>query len=157
MQNIRLEKEIQESKNEDWLVFRETYNIKIFMEIELYEPLQKICENNELAPILKMEFNRYYPFQPPEVCFNSHNLKDIYNFSILDNYIEIFDDKCFCCSTIICSHNWGPMKNIKDIINEFKQFTQLKYRLVERLYCKKVQMKYLPQIPIKYFSIHNYL
>ena len=62
-----------------------------------------------------------------------------------------------CCSTITCKNNWGPFFKIKNIIEEFTRFIDIKKRLVERFHCKKIQTKYLPQIAPKYLPIHNYL
>ena len=46
---------------------------------------------------------------------------------------------------------------LSDIINECKMYINIKSRLVERIHCKKVQTRYIPEIPIKYLPIHNYL
>jgi ubiquitin-protein ligase len=59
-----------------------------------------------------------YPFKAPKVFIKKKNY-----INLLVNLSKIMykDNKtCLCCSSLICSNNWNPQKNIINIINEIK-------------------------------------
>ena len=177
----RIRKEISEEGSWNWSSFIEEDKITIYVPVKLCGFYQTLVEKNDLIngePLLIFNITRLYPFTAPEVYYLTCNIKDIYKVHLqneLDEMIEQHYTKnnkcllcnntknckkpcsCMCCSTIICKNNWVPFLKIKNIIEEFTRFIDIKKRLVERFHCKKIQTKYLHQIPIKYLPIHNYL
>ena len=177
----RIRREFAEGGTWNWSLFDEENKATIYVPVKLSGFYQTLVEKDDLIdgqPLLIVNVPKLYPFVPPEVYYFTHNIKDIYKVSLqkeLDEMIEqhfvknnnclLCNNKthcknpccCMCCSTIICKNNWGPFFKIKNIIEEFTKFVDIKKRLVERFHCKKIQIKYLPQIPPKYLPIHNYL
>ena len=49
----------------------------------------------------------------------------------------------------MCKNNWGPQKNLKNILQEILKTFDTKQRIVEYLHAKKIKDKYLiDDIPI---------
>ena len=46
-----------------------------------------------------------------------------------------------CCSTILCKNNWGPHYTIKDILEEFTSYINLKQRVLERFWLRTIMKK----------------
>ena len=108
---------------------------------------------------LQYNFDSEYPFTPPK-CFtvNQNNKKtNVFKYyrsgGIFDKeYRELKGNECLCCSSILCQGNWGPTLNMTDITNEIIELINFKIRIYKRYLCKKIQEKYLVDLPI-----HNYI
>ena len=65
--------------------------------------------------------------------------------------------ECLCCFTLLCPDNWCPSYGIKDIVDEFIRVTSWKARIIEKIWCKKVQEQRLPKLFVEYYPIYKYL
>ena len=105
--------------------------------------------NNIKHPIIiTVDFSQScYPFKPPKI-YIGYNKKDY--ISLLPTTWsfskKILGDNCACCNSILCS--WGPNYTIIHIMNEIRNNFNLKIRMMEIAYCKKIVDKifghYLP-------------
>ena len=108
---------------------------------------------------LQYQFSSEYPFSPPK-CFllykhgEKENIFKYYrNGGIFDKeYKELKGRECLCCSSLLCKGNWGPTLNMTDITKEIVKIINFKIRIYKRYLCKKIQEKYLVNLPI-----HNYI
>jgi len=108
---------------------------------------------------LQYQFSNEYPFSPPK-CFllyqdgEKENIFKYYrNSGIFDKeFKELKGQECLCCSSILCQGNWGPTLNMGDITKEIVKIINFKIRIYKRYLCKKIQEKYLVDLPI-----HNYI
>lgn len=158
----RLRHEVNEAseKGEKWMLIeeKEVERATIYIEVDLCEPLNKIMNERGIDPFLMFRFTRFYPFEAPQVFLFDKSLKEIYATHLYNEFREMVTDKsCLCCSSILCRSNWGPILKINDILNEFYKFIGYKVRMVERIHCRKIQEKYIPQIPCEYYSIYSFL
>ena len=96
--------------------------------------------------------NSNYPFGPPKkVLINGKNYFEYLrpNGSTYDILEYFIGQKCLCCSTLMCRNNWGPQKNLKNILQEILKTFNTKQRVIEYLHVKKIKDKYLiDDIPI---------
>ena len=154
------------------MIIYEEKSITIYFPIVFNKSIVKIQRKYNIEPLIIITLNDRYPFQAPKVKYFDKDIQQIYRTNFVDELNEltyqegncILCDKekcsgclCMCCSTIICRNNWYPQRKIIDIINECKKYINIKSRLIERIHCKKIQEKYLYQIPVNYLPIHNYL
>ena len=168
----RLLLEFDEMRSQGGMIIEEEDKITIYIPIVFNRTIQQIQKKYDIEPLLNFTINNFYPFRPPIVKYFDKQIQNIYRISLYNEFDELIKtsksciicDKincntcyCLCCSTIVCKNNWGPFVKLSDIINECKKYINIKCRLVERIHCKKVQTRYIPQIPVKYLSIHNYL
>lgn len=168
----RLLMEFDEMRSEGGLIFEEEDKITIYVPIVFNRSIQQIQKKHDIEPLLNFTICCLYPFKPPVVKYFDKNIQNIYKISLDSEFDELIKssstclmcDKincnncyCLCCSTYACKNNWGPLVKLSDIVKECKKYINIKCRLVERIHCKKVQSKFIPQIPIKYLPIHNYL
>lgn len=95
-----------------------------------------------------------YPFKPPTLSYNGQSIYRIYRTGSLfqEDMKLITGMKCLCCGTFLCPDNWHCTVTIADIVEEFLKVIDYKFRIVERFLCKKIQEKYLHNVPI-----HEYL
>ena len=70
--------------------------------------------------------------------------------------LKISDIGCLCCGSILCKNKWNPMRKIIEVIEEFVKITSWRARVVERLYCKKIQEQKL-RLPVEDYPIYEYL
>lgn len=111
--------------------------------------------------LLTFNISNRYPFKAPEVYVNNKNIIDFYadlfggNSStfIQKQLQDLFHGQCMCCSTILCKNNWGPQHTIKDILEEFTSYINLKQRVLERFWLRATMRKY--NIPL-HIRIWNY-
>ena len=88
-------------------------------------------------PVYKTDVNNYNGFHL--AAYNEF-------YDILEYFIG---QKCLCCSTLMCRNNWGPQKNLKNILQEILKTFNTKQRVIEYLHVKKIKDKYLiDDIPI---------
>ena len=101
----------------------------------------KIIKNEN---IYEMVLLTDYPFTVPiNVKVNGFDYKkSLFTSSnkILNYLKTIYNIKCLCCHTIICSE-WTPCKNIGSIINEIIGFSKIKKEIKLRLICDMVRNK----------------
>tara|TARA_B100000513_G_scaffold183486_1_gene103573 strand:+ start:633 stop:1166 length:534 start_codon:yes stop_codon:yes gene_type:complete len=126
-------------------------NTIYFMLIKEKSNIINQTDNGNIIVTVEMQ-NSNYPFSPPQkVLINGKNYLEYLRpngptYHILEYFIG---QKCLCCSTLMCKHNWGPQKNLKDILEEILKTFNLKQRIVEYLHAKKIKDKYLiDDIPI---------
>ena len=113
------------------------------MPITLYPSLQKRAESKNIDPALILTLTDY-PWKPPGIFFCATNIIKIYTCGgsdIVRTEIENIMGKtvCLCCDSLLCVNNWTTSCKISDIVDEFKFFTTLKARAVERIICDKLQ------------------
>ena len=168
----RLLREIDDIRSKNGMIIEEEKSLTMYIPIKFNNPIQKIQNDNNISPLLNLTITELYPFKVPEVKYFDKDIRDIYKVHLQKELQELLEKNrvcilckknncqgcyCMCCSTIICSNNWNPHMKLIDIINEFERFIDIKCRLIERIHCKKVQDKYLPQISLEYLPIYNYL
>jgi len=168
----RLLLEFDEMRSQGGMIFEEEDTVTIYVPIVFNRAIQQIQKKYDIEPLLNFTINNFYPFRPPVVKYFDKYLQNIYRISLYDEFDELIKQSkvclmckkkdcnscyCLCCSSLVCKNNWGPIKNLSDIINECKMYINIKCRLVERIHCKKVQTRYISEIPFKYLPIHNYL
>jgi ubiquitin-protein ligase len=127
------------------------YTITVVIDIQTNDCILK-------TPTLKFKFNDEYPFSPPKCYIKIKNI--FINIFVLlksgtifnDDMFQVTGKKCLCCSTILCQDNWTPTLRITDIVQEVKYMINFKIRLYKRYLCRKIQEKYLVNLPI-----HTYL
>ena len=168
----RLLMEIEEMRSEGGMIFEEEDKITIYVPIVFNRAIQKIQKKYEVEPLLNFKINKLYPFRPPIVKYFDKHIQNIYRILLHNEFDELVKTSkycvmckktdcnscyCLCCTTLVCKNNWGPLVKLSDVLHEFKKYIDIKCRLVERIHCRKVQTRYIPQIPVKYLPIHNYL
>ena len=126
----------------DWQMISESL---IHIPLTLPTPLH----NGTLAVTLGPE----YPFRVPTACYNGTSLALIYRTgNIFQEDMKLVSGlSCLCCHTYLCRDNWHCTHQIKDIVREFLNVVAYKIRIVERFVCKRIQEKYLHNIPIHEF------
>jgi ubiquitin-protein ligase len=79
-----------------------------------------------------------YPFKPPEIYLNGKNFKGYLPSGTLfrDDLKKILGSNCLCCNSITC--NWGPTLNIINIVDEIREFLNIKLKLIEIFLTKKL-------------------
>lgn len=168
----RIMLELDAMRSQGGLIFEEEDKITIYFPILFNKLLKKMRYEYNIIPMLNFTITSYYPFRPPVVKYLNKEIHSIYRISLDKEYDELIKNSdsclickkincrgcyCMCCSTLVCKNNWGPLVKLLDVIDEFKNYINIKCRLIERIHCKKVQNRFLPQIPVEYLPIHNYL
>lgn len=103
--------------------------------------IEGLFQNKYILPIT-ISFPKEYPFRPPSVKLANE-----------ENYINILgeiqgkklhkSEKCLCCSTICCKENWGPQKDMFDVIIEiYKTLNMIYIPINEEIY-KNILNKHL--------------
>ena len=79
-----------------------------------------------------------YPFKPPKIYLNGKNFKRYLPSGTLfrDDLKKILGSNCLCCNSITC--NWGPTLNIINIVDEIRDFLNIKLKLIEIFLTKKL-------------------
>jgi hypothetical protein len=99
---------------------------------------------------LIFEISFEYPFKPPKIYLNGKNFKRYLPSGKLfrEDLKKILDkSNCLCCSSITC--NWGPTLNIINIVDEIRNFLNIKLKLVEIFFTRKL----VNRIPIELCEI----
>lgn len=118
-------------------------NIYLHVPIDLHSSLQKRANKDKVQPTLIFTLS-FYPWKPPTVFYNSVNINQIYKCQDID-LLQTEMDKiagksmCLCCESVLCHNNWIPTNTIYTVIDEFRAFTKLKVRAVERVLCNRIQ------------------
>jgi hypothetical protein len=91
----------------------------------------------------KLKLGDEYPFSPPRATIGTDlkNWNSLYDsfFNITGSSIKNWRRKhgannCPCCKSLLCGQNWGPMRRIKEIAEEFSDHMDEKLELRARLY-----------------------
>jgi ubiquitin-protein ligase len=103
--------------------------------------MEGLFQNKYLLPIT-ISFPKEYPFRPPSVKLMSG-----------ENYVNILGEiqgngfykgeKCLCCSTICCKGNWGPQKDIFDVVIEIYKNLNMVYNPINEEIYKNILNKHL--------------
>ena len=115
--------------------------------------LIKISDTKISHPI-QMSMVECYPFKPPKVRINYidffENLpRRLYGTKY---FKEVFKQECLCCSSVLCSNNWGPNLGFNQILEEIYSIIQKISICKELYYCDKIVEKLFGfYIPIKPF------
>ena len=87
-----------------------------------------------------------YPFKCPEIIVNGAP-KELFMKLYLDTHVKFLKEwkgiECFCCQSIFCSENWGPIISFKQIIKEIENIIQIKGGLVMLILIEKIKKQYL--------------
>jgi len=106
--------------------------------------------------ILNVRYTTSYPFRPPRVSYNNSNILMYYgllsqasNAKINKALMRLSSNKCLCCSTILCQHNWSVTNTIKNILEEFNKFQSIRVRCLEKFWSRMITSRYMVEdIPI---------
>jgi ubiquitin-protein ligase len=95
---------------------------------------------------------KYYPFKPPKMTINNKPIgfyHKVNSNEFRDNLKKYTGIECFCCETILCPHNWGPVCTIKDIIFDIQKFANATHQIIIRIIVDVIKRKFLnTDIPI---------
>lgn len=152
---------------------------RIFKEIEQNNLNAELFDNNILYVFLDLKNSQIkdiilvfrlenYPFVAPTINYiinnKEENMGNIYKtgYIFLKEMKNITGYECLCCSSYLCGYNWVPTNKIIDIIKEFIMIVGSKYRVVEKLYCDKIQDQLiksvsLGRLPLEDIKISDYL
>ncbi len=106
---------------------------------------------------LSVKINECHPFRVPTVLFNGEDVLTYYGqltnkLSSFKDFEKITGRKCLCCSSILCKNNWVVSKHILDIKNEFQEIFDLRYRISQRFWAKRIASRLLVEdIPLDDF------
>ena len=104
--------------------------------------------------VLSVKIHECHPFRPPDVFFNGKNVITYYGeltnqLSLFKDFEKITGQKCLCCSSILCKNNWSLNKHIIDIKNEFQKIFDLRFRISQRFWAKRIASRLLVEdIPL---------
>ena len=146
----------QSTSGQEWTFIDSQF---LYVPVKLCRQLQKRAQSVGRDPALIFTFKTGYPFRPPMIYYYSTPVRNIYHSEELfaEDMTLISGTECLCCHSILCDNNWTWKYTIDDVIGEFKRITTLKVRVVERLFCKKVQEQLIPQLLIAHVAIFHYL
>ena len=143
---------INESLKDNWIIhgiqYFETENL-IF--IPIYNKFTTECG------YLSVKINECHPFRAPNAFFNGKDVITYYGeltnkLSLFDDFKKVTDQKCLCCSSILCKNNWGVSRHIIDIKNEFQKIFDLRFRISQRFWAKRIASRLLVEdIPLDDF------
>jgi len=168
----RLLFELEELRSLHGMIIEEEKAMTIYIPIEFDRSIVVKQQLLDIEPLITIKIDYLFPFSIPDVKYFDKDIQKIYKVHLVNELKELNESSkqclicnkkhcigcvCMCCSTIICRNNWNPQYKLVQIVEECKKFINIKCRLIERLHCKKIQHKFLKEIPIKYLPIHNYL
>ena len=106
---------------------------------------------------LSVKINECHPFRVPTVLFKGQDVLTYYGqltnkLSSFKDFEKLTKQKCLCCSSILCKNNWGVSRHIIDIKNEFQEIFDLRYRISQRFWAKRIASRLLVEdIPLDDF------
>ena len=62
--------------------------------------------------------------------------------NLMNTNIELFRNKCLCCTSLLCSVNWNPNKNAEDLINECIKIINYRKLWYQKKLLKTISDKY---------------
>ena len=120
---------------------------------------QKIADHiikNKINDVvfLVVKIKDCYPFKSPEVTFNGTDIITYYGqlSQVLSSNLDfekLTGKRCLCCCSIVCGNNWSVHNHIIDIRNEFQDIYNLRFRMAQRYWSKRIASRYLVEdIPL---------
>lgn len=122
----------------------------------IYIPVDNVWTRGE--NLLTVAYKSVYPFRPPSVTYDGRNILIFYrelsncsNKKIRDEISKLLGGTgCMCCSSLLCRNNWSVHNTIKNILEEFEKFCQIKKRSVERFWSDRITSRLLVEdIPLR--------
>jgi len=91
-------------------------------------------------------FSSDFPFKPPTITINDKSY--FYYLKIesirFNKVLKYFRDiNCLCCHSFLCTHQWSPGYRLRNILNEFEEFKELKFNIARKILSDKIKEKYL--------------
>ena len=117
-----------------------------FISIDIIEEnhilIELIFKNKYVLPV-SMIFPKEYPFRAPNVKVANNDYKKFLGQYQKTGLYKEKTPKCLCCSTICCAHNWGPKKDLFDIILEIYKILDLLYLPINDIMYKAILKKHI--------------
>ena len=97
-------------------------------------------------------FKPEYPFKPPDCNLLNNGDYKILLARISEHYYktdnsskktDVSEEKCLCCSTVLCRNNWYPGMKISSLLEEINTNTTYMYDIVYKMLENKIYDKYL--------------
>lgn len=134
---------INESLKDSWMI----HGIQYFAtENLIYIPIYNKFTTE--SGLLSVKLKECHPWRPPDVFFNGKDVITYYGelsnkLSLFEDFEKITKQKCLCCSSILCSNNWTVNKHIIDIKHEFQKIFDLRFRISQRFWAKRIASRLL--------------
>ena len=130
-----------------------THGIEFFEDDNIiYIPIYDKFTNDVVFLVVKIK--ACYPFKSPEVTFNGTDVITYYGqlSQVLSSNLDfekLTGKRCLCCCSIVCGNNWSVHNHIIDIRNEFQDIYNLRFRMAQRYWSKRIASRYLVEdIPL---------
>ena len=135
----------------------------LYVPINLYRSLDIRTRKKGRDPALILNL-KDYPWRCPKISFLSVSASRIYRNTpfLIKGLYQLSGKECLCCNSFVFPEKWTPACSITDIFDEFLNITEIKARLIERIYCDKVQDQLLDRgvgqrLPLEDIKISEYL
>lgn len=102
--------------------------------------------------IIKAVLPLHYPFKPPNLFIENNRYIKMLQSNFTD--FRSKDDKCLCCKSLTCSHNWCPSKKVMDVIEEYLENKRFFILLIKKRFVRSVCLKH--HIPLELEDMINY-
>ena len=103
--------------------------------------IEGLFQNKYILP-MTISFPKEYPFRPPSVkLMNGENYINILGEIQGNGFYK--GDKCLCCNTICCKGNWGPQKDIFEVVIEIYKYLNMIYIPINEEIYKNILNKHL--------------
>ena len=121
----------------------------------IYIPVNEMWTQEE--NLLTIVYKSTYPFRPPTITYNGKDilvfyreLSDCSSKKIKDDLSKLLGtESCMCCASLLCGNNWSVHNTIKNLLEEFEKFRNIKKRSVERFWSYKIASRFLVEdIPL---------
>ena len=122
----------------------------------IYIPVDDIWTEEE--NLLTVNYCSTYPFRPPRIIYNGKDILLFYRKLSDGSSKKIRDDLskllgvggCMCCASLVCGNNWSVNNTIKNLLEEFEKFCNIKKRSVERFWSDRIASRFLVEdIPLR--------
>ena len=122
----------------------------------IYIPVDDMWTEEE--NLLTVNYCSTYPFRPPRITYNGKDILVFYrelsygsSKKIRDDLSKLLDSwGCMCCASLLCGNNWSVHNTIKNLLEEFEKFRQIKKRSVERFWSDRIASRFLVEdIPLR--------
>ena len=121
----------------------------------IYIPVNDMWTQEE--NLLTVTYKSTYPFRPPCITYNGKDILVFYrelsygsSKKIRDDILKLLgQESCMCCASLLCGNNWSVHNTIKNLLEEFEKFRNIKKRSVERFWSYKITSTFLVEdIPL---------
>jgi hypothetical protein len=122
----------------------------------IYIPVNEMWAQEE--NLLTINYCSTYPFRPPRIIYNGKDILVFYRKLSDGSSKKNRDDiskllgvgGCMCCASLVCRNNWSVHNTIKNLLEEFEKFCQIKKRSVERFWSDRIASRLLVEdIPLR--------